>query len=105
MEIIEDLAPECLEGLATPTHAFIGGSGGHMKEILTKLYEMNPHMTVVINAVSTETMHQCMELEKEFKLCDFSMVQLAITRLNHVGEHHLLKSENPIWICSFKFTI
>ena len=105
VEIIEGFAPECLEGLAAPTHAFIGGSGGHMKEILTKLFEKNPHMSVVINAVSTETMQQCMELEKVFKLWDFSMVQLAVTRLNHVGEHHLLKSENPIWICSFKFTI
>ena len=105
VEIIEGFAPECLEGLVAPTHAFIGGSGGHMKEILTKLFEKNPHMSVVINAVSTETMQQCMELEKVFKLWDFSMVQLAVTRLNHVGEHHLLKSENPIWICSFKFTI
>lgn len=105
VEIIEGLAPECLEELAAPTHTFIGGSGGHMKEILNRLYEMNPNMTVVINAVSTETMQQCMELEKVFNLCDFSMVQLAVTRLNHVGEHHLLKSENPIWICSFKFTI
>lgn len=34
LEIIEGTAPEALEALPVPTHAFIGGSAGNLKEIL-----------------------------------------------------------------------
>ena len=37
MEIIEALAPEGLEELPVPTHAFIGGSGGRLMDILQTL--------------------------------------------------------------------
>jgi len=43
MEIIEALAPEGLEELPVPTHAFIGGSGGRLMDILQTLYRKNPH--------------------------------------------------------------
>ncbi len=99
----EGTAPEILYNLPVPTHAFIGGSGGKLSDILKCLYEKNSNMRIVINAVSTETMQLCMELEKKFNIKNFSMVQLGITGLNHIGEHHLLKSENPIWICAFDF--
>lgn len=101
--VCEGEAPDAFEELPAPTHAFIGGSGGKLNDILKRLYEKNPDMRIVINAVSTETMQLCMELENHFKIKDFSMIQLGITGLNHIGEHHLLKSENPIWICSFAF--
>ena len=32
--IVEGEAPEAMKGLEPPTHAFIGGSGGHMREIV-----------------------------------------------------------------------
>ena len=82
VSVIEKDALSVMDELVTPTHAFIGGSGGSMKDILKKLYEKNHHMSVVINAVSTETMQLCLEIEKEFKTMDFSMVQVGVTRLN-----------------------
>lgn len=103
VSVIEGDALYSMDELAAPTHAFIGGSGGNMRGILKKLYEKNTHMAVVINAVSTETMQLCLEIEKEYKTKNFSMVQVGVTRLNQVGSHHMMKSENPIWICSFEF--
>lgn len=103
VSVVEGDALSVMDELDIPTHAFIGGSGGSMRDILKKLYEKNPHMSVVINAVSTETMQLCLEIEKEFKTKDFSMVFVGVTRLNQVGSHHMMKSENPIWICSFEF--
>ena len=41
LEIIEGLAPEAMKALEAPTHAFIGGSSGNMKEIMELLLE-NP---------------------------------------------------------------
>lgn len=37
MEIIRGTAPEACNGLEEPTHVFIGGSGGHLMEILEVL--------------------------------------------------------------------
>ena len=55
IEIVSSKAPEGFEELPRPTHAFIGGSGGKMKDILSVLYQKNPYMRVVINAISMET--------------------------------------------------
>ena len=38
MEIVAGTAPEALEELPAPTHAFIGGSSGNLKEILKVLF-------------------------------------------------------------------
>ena len=66
MEIIEALAPEGLEELPVPTHAFIGGSGGRLMDILQTLYRKNPHMRIVINAISMETIAELQEDWKRF---------------------------------------
>ena len=42
LEIVEGLAPEALKDLPAPTHAFIGGSSGNLKEIVKLLLEKNP---------------------------------------------------------------
>lgn len=44
LEIVEGLAPEALKDLPTPTHAFIGGSSGNLKEIVKLLLEKNPQV-------------------------------------------------------------
>ena len=49
LEIVEGLAPEALKDLPTPTHAFIGGSSGNLKEIVKLLLEKNPQVRIVIN--------------------------------------------------------
>ena len=49
LEIVEGLAPEALKDLPAPTHAFIGGSSGNLKEIVKLLLEKNSHVRIVIN--------------------------------------------------------
>ena len=49
LEIVEGLAPEALKDLPAPTHAFIGGSSGNLKEIVKLLLEKNAHVRIVIN--------------------------------------------------------
>ena len=53
--IVEGEAPEAMKGLEPPTHAFIGGSGGHMREIVAALLDANPHVRIVANAITLET--------------------------------------------------
>ena len=60
--LIRASAPEGMEKLPKATHAFIGGSGGKLKEILRVLYEVNPRMRVVMNAISMETICELKEI-------------------------------------------
>lgn len=50
IHIVHAKAPEGMDELPAPTHAFIGGSGGNLREILTCLRGENPGIRIVINA-------------------------------------------------------
>lgn len=103
MEIIEALAPEGLEELPMPTHAFIGGSGGRLLEILQVLYRKNPHMCIVINAISMETIEELREVLEAFPVEEEEILQMQVNRVKKLGNYHLPQAENPVWICSFTF--
>ena len=86
------------------THAFIGGSGGRLKEILATLRQINPNMRIVIHAVSMETICELKELlSVQEQIKDNTIVQIQVSRAKKVGNYHLIQSENPVWICAFSF--
>lgn len=103
LAVVEAEAPEGLEGLPAATHAFIGGSGGKMKEILAVLHRINPGMRVVINAVSMETICEIKEILASYRIRDEETVQLQVSRIRKAGGYHLMQAENPVWICAFEF--
>lgn len=103
IEIVQGEAPEEFLSLPAPTHAFIGGSRGKMKDILKALYEKNPAMRVVINAVSMETICEIKEVLTQFPIEEEDIVHLQISRTKQVGGYHMMQAENPVWICSFCF--
>lgn len=103
LEVIRGSAPEALEELPVPTHAFIGGSSGNLREILQVLYQKNPQMRIVLNAISLETISELKEIKKEFPLQEEEIVQMQVSRARTVGSYHLMQAENPIWICAFSF--
>ena len=103
IQIIEALAPEGLEELPTPTHAFIGGSGGRLMDILQVLYRKNPRMRIVINAISMETIAELREVLETFPVEEEEILQMQVNRVKKLGTYHLPQAENPVWICSFTF--
>ena len=103
IQIIEAPAPEGLEELPVPTHAFIGGSGGRLLDILRVLYRKNPHMRIVINAISMETIAELKEVLDTFPVAEEEILQMQVSRVKKLGGYHLPKAENPVWICSFTF--
>ncbi len=96
-------APEALAGLPKATHGFIGGSGGRMREILDALRQINPHMQVVINGVTMETICELKEILGQYTTEDEEIVQLQVSRMKQAGTCHLINGENPVWICAFRF--
>lgn len=103
LTIVEAKAPEKLNELPTASHAFIGGSGGNLKEILTELYQINPNMRIVINAVSMETICEIKECLDAYQMKDTEVVQMQVSRAKQAGAYHLMRAENPVWICAFQF--
>ncbi len=101
--VIEARAPEGLGELPKATHAFIGGSGGNLKEILKTLYGKNPTMRVVINAVSMETICEIKEILSLFQIENEEIVQIQVSRAKMAGRYHFMQAENPVWICAFHF--
>lgn len=101
--VVEGEAPEAMENLPTPTHAFIGGSGGRLKEILTALYRKNPNCRVVLNAVTLETIAEIQELQKAFPLEEEEILSVSVSRAKKMGRYRLMQAENPVYIMSFQF--
>ena len=103
MYIVPGTAPEALEELPVPTHAFIGGSSGNMKEIVELLLNKNPQVRIVINCITLETVGEALdcirELEKqETYQCESEVVQLCASRSKNIGRYHMMMGENPIYI-------
>lgn len=99
--VVEAQALEGLSGLPAATHAFIGGSGGHLREILAELCRRSPGIRVVTNAVSVETICEIRECIRHFDIKDAELVQVQVSRAKAMGNYHLMQAENPVWICAF----
>ena len=98
LEIIKGEAPEALKELPVPTHGFIGGSSGNLKEIVALLLEKNRDVRIVINCITLETISEGLEVLKEYDFAEREVVQLAASRSKELGRYHLMMGENPIYI-------
>lgn len=98
---VEGLAPEALEPLPAPTHAFIGGSSGNMKEIIEVLRRKNPDVRIVINTIALESIAEVMHLLKEFQAEDADILQVSAARSRVLGRYHMMTAQNPVYIISF----
>lgn len=100
IQVIEGVAPEALEDLEMPTHAFIGGSTGQLKEIIQCIKKKNPDVRIVINAISLETVKEAMEAMEEGLLADPEIIQLNVAKSKKLGRYHMMTGLNPIYIIS-----
>ena len=101
--LIQQLAPEGLDALPKADAAFIGGSKGNLSSILEKLYEINPNMRIVMNAVSMESIVEMNNCLKDIKVKDLKISQIAVTNVKELGEYHMMSANNPVFIYSFSY--
>ena len=106
MRIIAGTAPEAMEELPAPTHAFIGGSSGNMKEIVELLLEKNPQVRMVINCITLETVGETLSCIKEMQTersewkWESEVVQLGVSRSKEIGRYHMMMGQNPVYVIS-----
>lgn len=99
---IEGNAPEAFENLPMPTHAFIGGSGGKLKDICDRLLLKNKNIRIVINAVTLETMSECLQYLKENnRLEQAEFTNVSIAKAETVGTYQMMAGQNPVYIVAF----
>lgn len=96
--MVSGTAPEVLEHLPMPTHAFIGGSAGRLAEIVECLYEKNPAVRIVIAAVTIETIAEVTRLVQEGVIENPQISQVSVARAKTAGAYHLMSAENPIYL-------
>ena len=98
--VVEGSAPQALMDLPAPTHAFIGGSTGNLKEILDVLLAKNPKVRIVANAVTMETAAELSEAAKRFSYSDICCAN--ISRGRKLGRYHLMTAQNPVYIVTMQ---
>ncbi len=101
IQVVPAYAPEGLADLPAPTHAFLGGTGGKMKEILQELMKMTDKIRIVATAVSFETLQELLQVKENPAAADYEIVSVAATRSRLLGHYNMLQAENPVWIASW----
>lgn len=102
LHVIEGVAPKVMEKLEAPTHAFIGGSSGNLKEIIKSLLLKNPKVKIVVNSITLETVGETMDCINTLPLTDVDIVQVSVSKSKKVGKYNMMMGQNPIYIITFK---
>jgi precorrin-6Y C5,15-methyltransferase (decarboxylating) len=84
-----------------PDCVFIGGSGGKLKEMLEILHRKGRGIRFVITAVSLETLGEVTDLLQTYETADEKIIQLAVTNVERIGQHRMMRALNPVFIISF----
>lgn len=98
--VVKGEAPEVLKDLPAPTHAFIGGSSGNLKEILELLLQKNPNIFIVMNAITLETIGEAVRCLKELPFCETEILQVQVAKAKAVGDYQLMMGQNPVYLFS-----
>lgn len=101
LEIIKGEASKVLDILPRPTHVFIGGTSGNLKEILTKVFIKNENARIVINVIALESLAEIVYLLKEIPVEDIEITQVTIAKGKEVSNYHLMMGQNPVYVISF----
>jgi len=95
LQIAFGKAPDALGPLPVATHAFIGGSAGAVREILSLLWEKNPRTVIVISLITLETFSEVMQIAKEYDI-EPQVVQISVAKAKKTGAYHLMTGQNPV---------
>lgn len=97
--IINAEAPECLQKIPKLDVALIGGSSGHLQEILTAINDkLKIGGRIVCNFVTIQSLAACLDWLKSHNDYNYDAIQVQINRLQNVGFYDMAKALNPVHI-------
>lgn len=98
LTIVPGLAPEACRELPAPTHVFIGGSAGNMRQILEEILGKNPNARIVATAVTLESVAELTQCIKAIPFASTEVVSMNVAKDRKAGPYHLMMGQNPIFI-------
>ena len=101
LQVIHGKAPDAFVDLETPTHAFLGGTGGNMREIIGWLRERNPQIRIVINCIALESLAEITVLLQELEIKDAEITAVTIAKSKLLGHYHMMMGQNPVYVIAF----
>lgn len=97
---VQGEAVDKIKDFPSPDAVFIGGSGGHIKEIIEYAYEKNKETRIVVNSIALETAVKTIQVFKELEIKDTQVINVNISKGKSAGELTMLLAGNPITIIS-----
>lgn len=99
LEAIPGSAPEALHGLPMSDVILIGGSGGHLADILKQSDKLlKPQGRLVITAITIETLYEALHIMQENPEFTVEAFSAQISRIKHIKTSNMLQALNPIYI-------
>ena len=102
LTVVSGTAPEACRDLPAPTHAFIGGSAGNLRDIVAMLLAKNPNVRIVATAISLESVAELTTCMKDFTFTETEAVSVQIARGKKAGPYHLMTGQNPVYIFTMR---
>ena len=100
LKICPGSAPQVLAELPAPDKVFIGGADGQLEEIMRLVLCKNAAAVLVASAITLESTAALNALGKKLReqglLCEYQLVQLAVSEMEPLGRYHRFKPQNPI---------
>jgi len=101
IEVIEGRAPEDLPCDITFNKIIIGGTSGGMEKVFEWMDSNCDHdLSIVINAITLETLSQSEQLLRTWKFEDIEIIQVSVSKFEKVGTYNMLKAQTPVFILS-----
>lgn len=98
MTVVSGTAPEACASLPAPTHVFIGGNSGSMRQTIAQILQKNPSARIVANAIALETVAELTQCLSAFPFSQTETVLLNVSRDKQAGVYHLMLANNPVYI-------
>lgn len=99
VEVITASAPQALQGLPASDVIFIGGSGGHLADILHQSdHLLKAQGRIVITAITIETLYDALHIMQANADYEVEAFGAQISRIKHIKTSNMLQALNPIYI-------
>lgn len=101
MRILEMEAPLGLDQIAYADKVIIGGSGGHLAELIDWANRVMPQGgRLVMNMITLENLHIGWETIQGLGFDEVELVQVVVSRGKGVGSVTMMMGENPVYVIS-----
>lgn len=97
--VINGNAPKDLSSFPIPDIVFIGGSSGNIYDIIENIMDKNTYAKILITSITIDTLSEVLKIEKKLNI-KWQINQINFASVELLGNHHLLKAQNPIFIIS-----